>query len=350
MKTVKIKGRVLPIPVIQGGMGIGVSRSRLAGTVAREGGMGVISTAQIGYDDPAFVKHPEAANLRTIPIHIRKAKELSGGNGMVGVNIMVATQNYEAYVKTACEAGVDAIISGAGLPTDLPGYAAGYDTALAPIVSGPRSAEIILRYWDRRFKRTADFLVIEGPKAGGHLGFSREELEQLDTLDYDVVVKEILEVKAKYEVKYQQQIPVFLAGGIFDAADVKHALELGADGVQVATRFVITEECDASEAYKQAYLEAKEEDVAIINSPVGMPGRAIRNTFIRRITDEKEKITHCFRCLKACNPAKAPYCITKALIQAVEGNLDEGLIFCGARVGELQKMTTAAEVIKELNI
>ncbi|MGN0267005.1 MAG: NAD(P)H-dependent flavin oxidoreductase [Lachnospiraceae bacterium] len=348
MKSVMLGKKELQIPLIQGGMGIGVSRCRLAGAVAKEGGMGVISTAQIGYDEPEFYKHPEACNLKVLPDQIRKAKEISEGKGMVGVNIMVATKDYGAYVKTACEAGVDAIISGAGLPTELPLYAEGYETALAPIVSSRKSAEVILKYWDRKYHRTADFLVIEGPKAGGHLGFSREDLAKYNDLDYDAEICSILEAKKNYEEKYGVTIPVFVAGGIFTAEDVQHVLELGADGVQAASRFVATEECDASDAYKQAYVNAKEEDVVIIDSPVGMPGRAIRNAFIRSIEGKNEKITHCFQCLKACNPAKAHYCITKALINAVEGNLDEGLIFCGSRIGEIREISTVAQVIKEL--
>lgn len=349
MKEVQIKNKRLAVPIIQGGMGIGVSRCRLAGAVAGQGGMGVISTAQVGYDEPDFHKHPEEANLRVLPEQIRKAKELSNGQGMVGVNIMAVTQLYGEYVKTVCKAGVDAIISGAGLPTNLPEYAAGYDVALAPIVSSAKSAKVILKYWDKKYQRTADFLVIEGPKAGGHLGFSREELRDIGQLDYDEEIRQILKVKEDFEEKYQTNIPVFVAGGIFDEADVRHVLTLGADGVQVASRFVATEECDASDTYKQAYVNASEEDIVIIDSPVGMPGRALCNKFVKDITGVSEKISYCFNCLKACNPAKAHYCITKALINAVMGDLDHGLIFCGARVGEIKKISTVAEVMAELN-
>ena len=248
MKSLNLKDKFLKLPIIQGGMGIGVSRCRLAGAVAKEGGMGVLSTAQIGYDDPDFTKHPEETNLRVLPEQIRKAKEIAGGNGMVAVNIMAVTQLYETYVKTACAAGVDAIISGAGLPTELPKFAEGYDVALAPIVSSTKSANVILKFWDKKYHRTADFLVIEGPLAGGHLGFSREQLEDIPGLDYDTEIRNIITLKQTYEEKYQTAIPVFVAGGMFTAEDVKHVLELGADGIQAATRFVATEECDASDA------------------------------------------------------------------------------------------------------
>lgn len=350
MKAIKFKDKLLKKPIIQGGMGIGVSRSRLAGAVAKEGGMGVISTAQIGYDEPDFARRPEEANLRALPQQIKKAKELSGGNGMVAVNIMAVTQLYETYVRTACEAGVDAIISGAGLPTNLPEYARGYDVALAPIVSSKKSANVILKYWDKKYNRTADFLVIEGPMAGGHLGFSNEQLEDIEALNYDEEVRNIIELKKTYEEKYQVVIPVFLAGGMFTGEDAAHALSLGADGIQAATRFVATEECDASDAYKHAYINAAKEDVVIIKSPVGMPGRAVRNAFIDEITANPGKVTYCFNCLKACNPATAPYCITQALINAVNGDLDHGLIFCGSRVGEIDRISTVADVMKDLTV
>ncbi len=349
MKSVFVNKKELTTPIIQGGMGIGVSRSKLAGAVAKEGGMGVISAAQVGYDAEDFWKHPEEANLRELPVQIKKAKEISGGKGMVGVNLMSVTQLYEDYVKEICEAGADAIISGAGLPMKLPKAAKGYDIALAPIVSSAKSANVILKYWKKKYNRTADFLVIEGPKAGGHLGFSRNELMDVETIDYDSEIKAIIEVKKQYEEMFDVSMPVFVAGGIFDADDVAHAISLGADGVQVATRFVATKECDANDAYKQAYVDAKEEDIIITDSPVGMPGRAINNKFIQSIQGTSEKITHCYNCLKACNPAKAHYCISKALINAVVGNIDEGLIFCGARVGEINQISTVAEVMKELS-
>ena len=347
-KRIRIKNKYIDIPLIQGGMGIGISRCRLAGAVAKEGGMGVLSTAQIGYDDPEFRKNPEAVNLKVLPEQIRKAKELSGGNGMIGVNIMAVTRLYEDYVRTACEAGVDAIITGAGLPTDLPGYAREYDVAIAPIVSTEKSAKVILKFWDKRYNRTADFLVIEGPRAGGHLGFSPEELEHMDQIDYDGEITKILKVKEQYEEKYRKEIPVFIAGGIFSKEDVAHALDLGADGVQVASRFVATEECDASEAFKYAYVSADESDIVIIRSPVGMPGRAVRNKFIEKVQRAPGGVQGCYNCLKACSPATAEYCISQALINAAEGNLEEGLIFCGSRTGEIQEITTVHQVLEDL--
>ena len=339
----------MDIPLIQGGMGVGISLGGLAGAVAREGGMGVISAAQIGYGREEFARDPEAANLLELPVQIRKAKEIAQGRGMVGVNIMAVTRLYGEYVKVACEAGADAIITGAGLPTSLPQHVAGFPVKIAPIVSSARAACVILKYWDRTYARTADFIVVEGPQAGGHLGFSFETLSQLPAYDFDEEVRAVIAVKSQYEEKYARRIPLFLAGGITTSHDVSHALSLGADGVQVATRFVPTRECDAALAYKEAYVRARAQDIAIIHSPVGMPGRALRNDFVKRMEAGRERITGCYRCLSACDPRTAPYCITQALVNAVKGDVDNGLTFCGARVGELEGITTVREVIGELS-
>lgn len=347
MKPLIIGDLIARIPIIQGGMGVGVSRSKLAGAVAREGGIGILSTAQIGYDEPDFDKHQIDTNLKAIKKHLNLAKESSDG-GIVGVNIMVATKQYDRYVKAACEGGADVIISGAGLPVSLPEFVKGFKTKIAPIVSSIKAISVILKMWDRKYKTTADFIVIEGPLAGGHLGFSKEQLDHIEELDYDSEIKGIIEFKKEYEEKYNRTIPVVVAGGIFDQEDIKHAMELGADGVQISTRFVATQECDASQEYKNAYINAKKDDVKIVISPVGMPGRAIMNPFLKAVGEKKTAITKCFNCLEHCNPKETPYCITKALINAVEGNLKEGLIFCGENVHRIQEMTTVKELFAEL--
>ena len=278
MKTLKIGELTARIPVIQGGMGVGISLSGLAGSVAACGGVGVISTAQIGYRDPKFEKDPIKTNLRVIGEEIQKARKIAKG-GILGVNIMVATKQYAEYVKAAVKAGIDLIISGAGLPMELPKLVAGSKTKIAPIVSTVKAARVICRFWDHHYQRMPDLVVIEGPKAGGHLGFSRKQLEEFTPVTYDQEIRGILAEVKKYADKYGKEIPVVVAGGIFTREDMLHAMELGADGVQMGTRFVTTWECDASEAYKQTYLHAKKEDIVIVDSPVGMPGRAIRNRF-----------------------------------------------------------------------
>ncbi len=348
LKALRIGDMVAKIPIIQGGMGVGISRSKLAGAVAAEGGIGIISTAQIGYDEDGFEKDQAGCNLLAIRKHIERAKEIACGNGLVGVNIMVALKHYKEHVMEAVAAGADVIISGAGLPVKLPEYIGKAKTKIAPIVSSRRAADIILKMWARRYDRTADFVVIEGPKAGGHLGFSDEELADIENIDYDEEIKDIIECTKEYGEKYNTHIPVIVAGGIFDHDDIIHALELGADGVQIASRFVATKECDASDEYKQAYLDAKEDDVKIIKSPVGMPGRAIRNDFIKRVEKEKQPVDKCYNCMKKCNPNEVPYCITKALVDAVNGDINNGLIFCGANVGRINEMTTVHELMKEL--
>ena len=323
LRELRIGDMVAKLPIIQGGMGVGVSLSRLAGAVAK-------------------------ANLIAIKKHIKKAKELACGHGMVGVNIMVALKHYKEHVLAAVEAGADVIISGAGLPMELPELVDEKShTRIAPIVSSKRAANLILKMWAHRYNRTADFIVIEGPKAGGHLGFSNEQLADMEHMDYDSEIKEIINCTKTYEEKFKKHIPVIVAGGVFTHEDVMHCMELGADGVQVASRFVATEECDASDAYKHAYLNANESDVQIIQSPVGMPGRAVRNEFIRGL-EKKQPITKCYNCLEKCNPATVPYCITKALIAAVKGDMQNGLVFCGANVGRINRMTTVHELMSEL--
>lgn len=347
MKPLVIGNLKAKYPIIQGGMGVGVSRWRLAGAVAREGGIGIISTAQIGYDEPGFDKDQIATNLKAIKKHIDLAREVAEG-GVVGVNIMVATKNYESYVKAACEAGTDLVISGAGLPIMLADYTKGYDVKIAPIVSSLKAASVILKMWDRKYKRTADFIVVEGPRAGGHLAFTKDQIEEFKESDFDNIIRDIVNYIKEFEEKYQRQIPVIVAGGIYDQEDIKHALSLGADGVQISTRFVVTKECDASEEFKQAYINAKREDIKVVTSPVGMPGRAIFTPFIKRTNQGRIPVKRCFNCLEHCNPKDIPYCITNSLVEAVKGNINNGLVFCGENAYRLDKMTTVKDIFSEL--
>ena len=276
-KPLKIGELEAEVPIIQGGMGVGISRSSLAGAVAKEGGVGIISTAQIGYDEDGFEEDQAGCNRLAIRRHLARAKEIAGENGLIGVNIMVALKHYKEHVKEAVAAGADVIISGAGLPMNLPELVGETcKTKIAPIVSSKRATQLILKMWDHHYKRTADFIVIEGPKAGGHLGFSDEQLKDVGAIDFDGEVQQIIACKKAYEEKFEREIPVIVAGGIYDGKDIRHALELGADGVQIASRFVATEECDASEAYKQAYIQAKNEDIEIIKSPHAGAGTAQR--------------------------------------------------------------------------
>lgn len=348
MKNLKIGEKLTRVPLIQGGMGVGVSLGRLAGSVAREGGIGIISTAQIGYREPDFDRNPEEANLRAIESEMKKARAISP-EGIIGYNVMTALKEHAAHIRAAVKAGADIVISGAGLPTELPALTEGSSTKIAPIVSTDKSANVILKYWDRKYKRTADLVVIEGPEAGGHLGFKKEELGAYTKEFYDDEIRKIIATVKRYGEKYGMDIPVVVAGGIYDSSDVKHVMELGADGVQVATRFVTTEECDADIRYKQAYIDASENDIRIVKSPVGMPGRAIMNTFMERVMGG-EKIPHspCHRCLAKCSPADIPYCITDGLIEAVKGNIEKGLLFCGAKAWKADRIEKVSDVIQAL--
>ncbi len=351
IKPLKIGSLTVEKPIIQGGMGVGISLGNLAGAVAKEGGIGIISSAQIGYREPDFDKDPLAANLRAIRKEYEKARKIAP-EGVIGFNIMVALKHYEEYVQAAVETGADIIISGAGLPTELPKLVGDAGTMLAPIVSTGRSAGVILKFWDRKYNRVPDLLVIEGPKAGGHLGFTREQLTDYleeETADYDEEIGKIIAVVREYEERYGKKIPVALAGGIENREQAQHAFALGADAIQVATRFVTTEECDADIRYKEAYLKAKEEDIVIVKSPVGMPGRAILNDFMKKV-NAGEKIPHspCHGCLRNCEPAKIPYCITDSLIHAAKGEVEDALLFCGAYACRAEKLETVREVMDSL--
>lgn len=346
MKSLQIGDLVAKVPIIQGGMGIGVSLSSLAGAVAKEGAIGVLSAAQIGFKEPDFAKNPEEANLRAMKKHIQRAREIAP-DGILGINIMAVTRNYAAYVKEAIANGIDLIITGAGLPVDLPAIAKGAATKLIPIVSPMKSARVILRMWDKKHGIAPDAVIIEGPKAGGHLGFKYDELMDPEISDkHEEDIKKIIDMVKPYEEKYGKQIPVIVAGGISDKADMEHYMDMGAAGVQIATPFVVTEECDASQAYKDTYLNCKKEDIIIVQSPVGMPGRAIKNKFMD-LVKEKGRIApkQCYRCMEHCNPKETVYCISQGLINAVEGRIDDALLFCGADAWKYNEMTTVKEVI-----
>lgn len=348
----------ISVPIIQGGMGIGISLSSLAGAVAKEGGIGMISAAQIGFREPDFDKNPLEANLRAMESELKKARAIAP-EGMIGFNIMKAMRHYEKYVKRAVEIGADLIVSGAGLPVDLPqlvmeaaktgSCSQGKLPLLAPIVSTDKAAGVILKYWDKKYGILPDILVIEGPKAGGHLGFTREQLDVFGKEEYETEILRILDTVHSYEEKYGKKMVTALGGGICTKEDADHAFSLGVDLIQVASRFVATAECDADIRYKEAYLNAEENDIVIVKSPVGMPGRAIKNSFMDRVM-AGEKIPHspCHGCLANCNPREIPYCITDALIHAAKGMTEEALLFCGAYAYKAKKIETVKEVIDSL--
>ncbi len=350
MEGIKVGDKQSKYPIIQGGMGVGVSLHKLAGAVSKEGGIGVISTANIGYQEEDFNANPMKANLRAIGKEIKMAREIAGEDKILGVNIMVALNHYKEIVKECVKNKIDLIISGAGIPKELPEYVKGSNTKIAPIVSSLRCCKLIVKHWIKKYNYIPDMIVIEGPEAGGHLGFKKEELEEDKKPKLEDITKEIVDYMKEVEKENDKKIPVIAAGGIWDDKDIQKFLNIGASGVQMATRFVTTYECDASQEFKKAYINAEQNDIKIINSPVGMPGRAIYNQFIKQCEQEKCKIEKCYQCIRTCNIVDTPYCITKALVNAVKGNMEKALIFCGSNVGKVKDLVSVHQLMQELTM
>ena len=339
------------IPIIQGGMSVGVSLAGLASAVANEGGIGVIGAAGIGMLEPDFKTNFKEANKRALKKEIRKAKKMT--NGIIGVNILVALSDYDELSKVAVEEGADLIFLGAGLPLEDPnaiplGKLREVAIKVVPIVSSAKAAKLIFKYWAKNYNHVPDAVVVEGPMAGGHLGF---KLNQIDDPDYrlEKILPEIIPAIKPYEDRFGKGIPVIAAGGIYTGADIYKFMQMGAQGVQMATRFVATYECDADIVFKEAYLKCKKEDLIIIRSPVGLPGRAIKNEFLEEVSSGKRMPFSCpWQCLRGCNYRKSPYCIAKALTNAKKGNLFEGFAFAGANAYRVDKIVSVKELIEEL--
>jgi len=328
-------------------MGIGISLSGLASAVANEGGIGVIATAGIGMNEPDFSTNFLEANIRALRKEIRKARELT--RGIIGVNIMVALSNFADMARTAIEEGIDIIFSGAGLPLNLPQFLNGtVKTKLVPIVSSARAAGIIAKRWSEKYNYLPDAIVVEGPRAGGHLGF-KEQIIGDPEYSLEKLVLEVIEAIKPYEERYKKPIPVIAAGGIYTGEDIYRFFKLGALGVQMATRFVTTYECDASAKFKQTYVDSKKEDIVIIKSPVGMPGRAIKNAFLDDVRQGKRKPFKCpYHCIITCDYKNSPYCIASALINAKKGNLSHGFAFAGENAYRAKGIISVKELIEIL--
>lgn len=347
LKPLMIGDREIKVPIVQGGMGVAVSTATLAAAVANCGAAGTIASVGLGYtsqeNETNFVK----ASREGLQAEIRKAKQLS--NGVIGANILVAVSNYEDLARVAAKEKADFIVSGAGLPLKLPEYTENSSIKIIPIVSSSRAADIIFKTWKKRYDRLPDAVVVEGPMAGGHLGFSFEDLTSQKKGVLEELVIDVLKIVREYEARFKRPIPLIAAGGIFDGSDVAKFLRLGASGVQIATRFVATHECSVSQEFKDLYLKAKDEDVVIIKSPVGMPGRSIKTKFIEQVMQGKKAAIRCsYRCLKTCDPATVPYCIAKALFNAVIGNVDEAVVFAGTNVSRVNKIVSVQELIDEI--
>lgn len=342
---------VARVPIVQGGMGVGISLAGLAAAVANQGGIGVISSIGLGVLHPSEKCSYAESNLRALREEIRKARRQS--SGIIGLNVMVAVSDFDDIVTVALEEKVDVLFLGAGLPLKMPkglsmDYLSSCSTRIVPIVSSSRAAKLIFRYWDTHYHHIPDGVVVEGPLAGGHLGFSLEQIAD-PSVTLEGIVPEVKEVLSFYQKKYNKQLSLIAGGGIFNGDDIYRMLQLGADGVQMGTRFVATHECDATSSFKDAYVQCNREDVRIIKSPVGLPGRAIINRFLLDAAEGKRLTNLCpWKCLKTCNIQKALYCIADALKNACMGNLDKGFCFAGANAWRVTNVTSVKELIDGL--
>ena len=336
------------LPIVQGGMGVGVSMWRLASAVANSGGIGVISGVEPGFALPGYRRGKKEANREALVYNIRKARQASPA-GVIGVNIMTALNDFEEMVQTAVREKIDIIFSGAGLPLRLPYLVKDSVTKIAPIVSSAKAAAVLCKHWDKKFSYLPDAIVVEGPKAGGHLGFSLEQLKSIAEYPLTKLVEEVRLAVKPFEEKYKRVVPLIAGGGIFDGGDAAGVFSKGASGIQMATRFVATYECDVHQEFKNQYIKASKEDVVIIKSPVGLPGRAIINDYLRDVESGIKKPFKCLsNCLKTCNPCQSPYCIADALINAQQGNLQNGFAFAGDNVYRVSKMSSVKDIINEI--
>jgi len=342
-----IGGLIAKVPIIQGGMGVAISMSGLASAVANAGGIGVLATAGVGLAEADLKENFVDANNRALAKEIRKTRSLT--KGLIGVNIMYALTNYAELCKTAIKEGIDFIFSGAGLPLNLPDFLNGSTkTKLVPIVSSGRAAKIIGNTWIKKYNYVPDAFVLEGPKAGGHLGYKPENLENPD-FSLEKLLPEVIAVAEELGKANGKKIPVIAGGGIYTGADIKKIMALGAGGVQMATRFVATNECDASDVFKDAFVTCKEEDLVIIKSPVGMPGRAIRNKFITDVEQGKKEPFECpFHCIITCDVVNAPYCIALALLNARKGIMEHGFAFAGSNAYRVNEIIPVQKLVDTL--
>lgn len=347
MNELRIGNLTVAVPIIQGGMGVGISLSGLAAAVANEGGVGVISSAGLGLLYKEYSGNLFEASIHGLKEEIRKAREKT--KGVIGVNVMVAMTNFVDMIKTSIAEKVDVIIAGAGLPLDLPSFLKKDSvTKLVPIVSSARAARIICEKWKANYDYLPDAVIVEGPKAGGHLGFREEQIGDTNYA-LEKLVPEIVEELKTFEDKYSKTIPLIAAGGIYTGEDINNIMKLGASGVQMGTRFVTTDECDASLGFKQAYIDATEKDIEIIKSPVGMPGRAIFSGFIQKVRDGKKQPLSCpFKCIRTCDISSSPYCIIIALVNALKGNFENGFAFAGSNAFRATGISSVKEVFQSL--
>ncbi len=353
MNPLQIGNLKVNLPIIQGGMGVAISLSGLASAVANAGGIGVISAVAIGMTEPDYMKNYREANKRALRKEIRKARELT--NGILGINLMVAVTDYEELFTVALEEKIDVIILGAGLPLKLPQYVfekgiENIHTKFIPKVSSAKAAKVIFSYWAKNFNYVPDAVVVEGPMAGGHLGFKKEDLEG-EMVPLSVLVKETVEEINYFENEFNKEIPVIAGGGIYSGKDIYEIMQKGAKGVKMGTRFVPTNECDASGKFKETYINCKKDDITILKSPVGLPGRAISNGFVEKISSGKTEPFKCYwKCLKSCDSKNVPYCIAQALYNAANGDMENGFAFAGSKAYLTKSIQPVKQVVLDIKI
>jgi len=353
MNPLEIGNLKVNLPIVQGGMGVAISLSGLASAVANAGGIGVISAVAIGMTEPDYMKNYKEANKRALRKEIRKARTLT--DGVLGVNLMVAVNDYEELFTVALEEKIDVIILGAGLPLKMPQYIheKGFEnihTKIIPKVSSAKAAKVIFSYWAKNYNYIPDAVVVEGPMAGGHLGFKKEDLTDEVVPLANLVEETVSELKS-FEEDFEKKVPVIAGGGVYSGRDMYEIMQKGAKGVKMGTRFVTTNECDASIEFKETYINCKKEDITIIKSPVGLPGRAIKNKFVERLNSGATEPFKCYwKCLKSCNSKNVPYCIAQALHNAAKGNMDKGFAFAGSKAYLATKIQSVSQVVLELKL
>jgi len=347
IKSLKIGNLEIKVPIIQGGMGVGISLSGMAAAVANQGGVGVIASAGLGmlYRQAGadFLEN----SITGLKEELRKAREKT--RGVIGINVMVAMSNFADMVKTAIAEKADIIFSGGGLPLNLPEYLTKDSTTkLVPIVSSARAANLICTKWKQNFDYLPDAIVVEGPKAGGHLGFKAEQIAD-ENYSLEHLIPQVVAIAKSFEDKYNTKIPVIAAGGVYTGQNISDFLELGASGVQMGSRFVTTTECDASDEFKQSYIDAQSDDIQIIKSPVGMPGRAIKNKFLDKVKlGQKVPIKCPFKCIRTCEISSSPYCIISALYSAFKGKFNNGYAFAGTNAYLASKIISMQETFENI--
>ena len=347
MLPLKIGNLEVPIPVIQAGMGVQVAKSELAGAVARAGGIGCISSVGLGTLE-ASLNDYLADSRKNLTKEIRNARRLADG-GVIGVNIMVALANYKDMVEVCVKEKVDVIVSGAGLPINLPELTKGSGIKLIPVVSSGRAMKVILKSWHRRYQVMPDAVVVEGPLCGGHMAFTKEQVLHPEQAPIQNILKDVRDVLAPYEKEYNKSIPLIGAENVVTPEDVIQKLKMGFDGVHIGTRFICTEEAGIDRKSKEVYVNAKAEDIVVLHSPLGLPVKVLRTPLVEKLLNGEKIPFGCpFKCLRACEASEAKFCIADALVKTMLGEVEGGLFMVGSGVGRINNIIPVKTFFEQL--